>query len=197
MRFSRFSNLETLLFLFITLLGLVNNEVTVFYVIYLFWFQEFIRTVVDFVYLLIRKKTVKERFSFIKVSFGNFFILYIYLIFIVVLFGFMLNWGNQELLGKNVLILMFRNVYFNVNILLFLAEYVYFRSKRDSEGLQFYVFNRRHIILHISIIVGTFIQLAFTPNYTIDSTWKSVLVVLPFLLLKIFLDKRLKDDNSP
>lgn len=196
MRFSRFSNLETLVFLFITLLGLVNNEVTVFYVIYLFWFQEFIRTVVDFVYLLLRKKTFKEKISFVKVSSGNFFILYVYLIFIVVLFGFMLNWGDRELLGKNVLVLLFRNIYFNTNILLFLAEYVYFRSKANNTELQLYTFNRRHLVLHLSIIAGAFIQLAFIPNYNIDNKWGSVLVILPFLLLKIFLDKRLKDESS-
>lgn len=195
MRGNYFSRLETLVFLLITLLGVLNNEVTVFYIIYLFWFQEFIRTIVDFSYLLLQKKTLKEKFLFVKASSGNFFILYIYLIFIVLLFGFMLNWSNQELLGKNIFVLVFRNVYFNANILFFLAEYIYYRSKADNTGLQLHIFNRRHIILHISIIVGAFIQLAFIPNYNIDNTWGSILVVLPFLLLKIFLDTTLKGDN--
>lgn len=195
MRLRHFFSLETLIFLFITLLGVINNEVTVFYIIYLFWFQEFVRTVVDSMYLLNRRKKLREKMAFVKASSGNFFILYVYLIFIIVLFGLMLNWNNHELLGKNVLVLMFRNVYFNTNILLFLAEYAYFRSKTDNKELQLHIFNRRHIILHISIIVGAFIQLAFIPNYNIDNTWGSILVVLPFLLLKIFLDTNLKGNN--
>ncbi len=176
--------------LVITLLGITQGQVTVFYIIYLFWFQELIRTSVDFVYLFRQKKGIAEKFDCIKISFGSFFILFIYVVFIVLLFGFMLNWGNRELLGKNILVLVFRNWYFNINMLLFLAEYIYFRNKADNSSLQMPLFSRRHIILHISIILGALIQLAVVPHFHLENNpWSSALVILPFLLLKILLDK--------
>lgn len=173
----------------ITILGLFQSQVTVFYIVYLFWFQELIRTVVDFVYLFLKKKTISEKFDFIKSTFGSFFLLFIYLVFIVVLFGFMLNWNNRKLLNNNVLVLMFHNWYFNINILLFLAEYIYFRVKIKDSALQLYIFNRRHIVLHISIILGAFIQLAIAPNFNINNILTSALVIVPFLLLKTLLDE--------
>jgi hypothetical protein len=183
--------------LVITLLGITQGQVNVFYIIYLFWFQELIRTLVDFVYLIWEKKTIREKFDFIKISFGSFFILFIYVVFIVLLFGFMLNWGNRDLLGKNILVLMFRNWYFNANMLLFLAEYIYFRSKSDKTNLQMPLFSRRHIILHISIIIGGFMQLVVVPSFNLENNiWASALVIVPFLLLKIWIDKPEKVNNA-
>jgi hypothetical protein len=177
-------------------LGIVQGQVTVFYIIYLFWFQELIRTLVDFVYLIWKKKTIREKFDFIKISFGSFFILFIYVVFIVLLFGFMLNWGNRDLIGKNILVLMFRNWYFNANMLLFLAEYIYFRSRADNTDLQMPLFSRRHIILHISIILGAFVQLAIAPKLNLENQWVSALTILPFLVLKIWIDRPEKIKNA-
>lgn len=182
--------IDILTMLVITLLGIVQGQVTVFYIVYLFWFQELIRTLVDFVCLIQKKKTIPEKFDLIKISFGSFFILFIYVVFIVLLFGFMLNWGNRDLLGKNILVLMFRNGYFNANMLLFLAEYIYFRSRADNTDLQMPLFSRRHIILHISIILGGLMQLALVPRFNLENNlWASALVIMPFLLLKIWIDK--------
>lgn len=184
-----FQKTETLTFLLITLLGVVNEQVTVFYIIYLFWFQELIRTLVDFVVVFRQKKTIAEKWLFFKMSFGSFFILWIYFVFIVLLFGFMLNWKNSDLLGDNILVLVFRNWYFNINILLFMIEYIYFRSKSNNTGLELHPFNRRHIILHISIILGALVQLAIVPRLGIESKWVYALVILPFMLLKLWIDK--------
>jgi hypothetical protein len=188
--------IDILTMLAITLLGIIQGQVTVFYIIYLFWFQELIRTLVDFVYLIWKKKTIQEKFDFIKISFGSFFILFIYVVFIVLLFGFMLNWGNRDLIGKNILVLMFRNWYFNANMLLFLAEYIYFRSRADNTDLQMPLFSRRHIILHISIILGAFVQLAIAPKLNLENQWVSALTILPFLVLKIWIDRPEKIKNA-
>ena len=189
-RIKQFHLADILTMLIITLLGIAQGQVTVFYVIYLFWFQEFIRTLVDFVYLIWQKKTIREKFDFIKISFGSFFILFIYVVFIVVVFGFMLNWNNRELLGQNILVLMFRNWYFNINMFLFLGQYIYFRNQSNNSQLQMPLFSKRHIILHISIILGALMQLAIVPRLNIENrVWISALVILPFMLLKIFLDR--------
>lgn len=181
--------IDILTMLTISLLGIIQGQVTVFYIIYLFWFQELIRTLIDFITLFLQKKTIREKFDFIIISFGSFFILFIYFVFIVVLFGFMLNWENRNLLGENILVLAFRNWFFNINVVLFLIEYIYFRTQSDNRNLQLQVFNRRHIVLHISIILGAMIQLAIVPRFNIENIWASGLVILPFLLLKIWIDR--------
>lgn len=185
-----FRKIDTLTVLIIAVLGLYGGKVTVFYMVYLFWFQELIRTLIDFSYLFWRKKGIVQKLDFIKQSFGSFFILWIYVVFIVLLFGLMLNWGHQQLIADNMMILLFRNWYFNINLLLFFAEYTYFRSKADNTDLQLQIFNSRHIILHISIILGAMIQLAILPRLKVsDNQLVSILTVIPFLLLKFFMDK--------
>lgn len=180
---------DTLTVLVITSIGLLQNQVTVFYIVYLFWFQELIRTVVDFSLLVSKKQTIQEKWFFAKLSFSSFFILFVYFVFIVVLFGFMLNWRNSDLFISNVLVLFFKNWYFNINILLFLAEYIYFRTQTDNSNLQLQIFNRRHIILHVSIILGGVMFMVILPKLNITSEWISLAVIAPFLLLKIILDR--------
>jgi hypothetical protein len=185
----RLYTIDFVVTLVITIWGIVQNEVTVFYIVYLFWFQEFIRTVVDFVYLFLQQKRIREKLQFVQVAFGSFFVLFIYVVFILVLFGFMLNRDNGKLLGNNVLVLLFRNWFFNINLLFFSAEYIYLRANADNRNPEMVVFNRRHIILHISILLGAFIQLVIVPEYQFENRWESVLVISPFLLLKYFLDR--------
>jgi len=184
-----FPRTETITFLLITLLGVANGQVTVFYIVYLFWCQELVRTLVDFIVAARQKEGIAQKWLFLKVSFGSFFILWIYFVFIVLLFGFMLNWKSRDLLVDNISVLTFRNWYFNINMLLFLAEYIYFRFKSGNTGVELHLFNRRHIVLHISIILGAVVQLAVVPRLDIDNRQASALVILPFVLLKVLLDK--------
>lgn len=184
------NQIDILTIFVITLFAVYQGEVTVFYIVYLFWFQEWIRTVVDFLYLFWKKNTMGEKFAFIKQSFGSFFILYVYVVFILSLFGLMLNWGDSRLLGNNLRVFLFKNWYFNINIILFGAEYIYFRMNSDNRNLTLPLFSRRHIILHISIILGALIQLSILPRLNIrDSQWISTLIIVPFLLLKILLGR--------
>lgn len=180
---------EILTLLIITILGIIQGQVTVFYIIYLFWFQELIRTLVDLFHVVMQKKTAQDKINVLRLSIANFFLLFVYLVFIVVLFGFMLNWSDSERMGQNILVVIFRNWYFNLNILLFGLEYIYYRNQTDNSNLELQPFNRRHIILHISIILGAFMQMAIAPRLHIEGIWVSVITVAPFLLLKICIDK--------
>lgn len=190
-------NIELLTVLIITLLGIIQGQVTVFYIIYLFWFQELIRTIVDVIFLIQQKKKIGDKIESIQISFGSFFMLFIYFVFIVVLFGFMLNWSNSELLRQNMLVLLFRNWYFNINLLLFLTEYIVFRYNADNSRITLPLFSRRHIVLHISIIMGAIIQLVIIPNFNFkNNRWTFAIVILPFLLLKFFLDKEVYEKKN-
>jgi len=178
--------------LLITLVALFNKQVSVFYLIYFFWFQELLRTIISLCFALKYENTKNK-----PVSLGTSFImalfpLFVYLVFIVVLFGFMLNWGNLELLQLNFKTMLFRNLFFNINLILFAGEIIlyYYLNRKDlifSDNIQ--AFSSNHIILHISIILGALIQFFIVRKYenifTPENIWGSVLVVLPFLILKI------------
>ncbi|HNS41896.1 MAG TPA: DUF6498-containing protein [Taishania sp.] len=190
MKLLNFHRLELIYFLLFTLWGVANGQVTVFYLIYLFWFQELIRTIVDLFFIIKQQKTIAERWFSAKNSFGGFFILFIYFVFIVVLFGWMVNFKNSELLATNIGVFVFKNWYFNSTLILFFIEYLYFRTQVDNSNLKIEIFNKRHIILHISIIAGAIIQMILLPKLNIDNQWGNALVVLPFLLLKLFLNSQ-------
>lgn len=185
-----FQKLEKISFLLLTILGVVNGQVTVFYIVYLFWFQELLRTLVDFFIILRQRKSWSEKWLAAKQSFGGFLLLMGYAVFIILLFGLMLNWKNQALLGQNIIVFLLRNWYFNFTVIIFILEYIFYRLNTDNTALQILPFNRRQIILHVSIILGAIIQLMLIPRFQIQSNWGMALIILPFLLLKLFLDKR-------
>lgn len=188
----KFNRLDIVMTVFFTILGLINGQVSVFYIIYLFWFQELIRTFITFFFL---QKNTTTKFS-ISDFFGSLFMLFIYFIFIVVLFGFILNWGDFKLTALNMEVLLFRNMFFNVSILFFAIEFFLFLKTNPKEIRieDIGAFNVRHIILHISIIVGGLIQFFVVKKYpeifTPENLWGSVAVIAPFLLLRILFSPR-------
>lgn len=181
--------IETLTLLTITILGIINGQVTVFYVIYLFWFHELIRTIVDTYFIYKHKKISDQSKLQISEVFSGYFILFVYLIFIVALFGFMLNFKYNDLFTINIQVFLFRNWFFNINIILFAIEYIYYRKNTNNEVLSIKSFNPRHIILHVSIILGGIISMFLKNRLNLDISWVNTLTVIPFLLLKIFFYK--------
>ena len=179
-----------------TIFGLLKGEVTVFYIIYLFWFQEFVRTCVDLFFIVKQRKSDGEPGFTRNTMFGGFFLLFVYWVFIVVLFGFMLNFRDVEQFSTNVQVFVMKNWYFNLTLILFFVEYAMYRYFENKKDLEIQIFNRRHIILHISIILGALIQMVLLPKLDIENNWKNVAVVIPFLLLKIFLRAEISTKTS-
>lgn len=191
------SNLDLATTFIITLIGIYQGQVTAFYVVYLFWFQELIRTIIDFIFIIRSKDETLDKSVFFRNFFSSLFLMFIYLVFIVGLFGVMLNWGNIPAMRINVLTVIFRNMYFNLNILLFIGQYVYFKKIDNKTSSPIDVFNRRHILLHISIILGGFLQLSIVPRLKLDDTaWSSVLVIIPFMILKFVLERRFNREDK-
>jgi lipid-A-disaccharide synthase-like uncharacterized protein len=71
-----------------TLITIVDNQKSVSYIIYLFWFSKFLRTLLKIGFYLVKRDKV--------------FILFAYFIFIFIFFGIMPNWENTNLILINL-----------------------------------------------------------------------------------------------
>lgn len=177
----------------ITIIALFMGEVTVFYLVWLFWWQELIRTLFCF----IAAKKYQGHFPAIQNFLMSLFLLIFYSIFIFVFFGF-LTGVTDKLVEFNVKIFLFLNPFFNLNVLVFALQFAYFIYwNRNSIDFSDYAgFNRSHIILHVSIVLGVNIYFFVTKKYNSffseGSIWSSVITALPFLLLTWFISPNFK-----
>ena len=142
---------DLLLFTFITALAVVFGQTTIFYIIYFFWWTELIR-ILAVAFHRIGNKSRVENQEPISV-FGPLFMMAIYFVFIVVFFGIIANWGNEELTMVNMGILFFQNWFFNVNLIVLALEQFLFNGKHTS-SMGMGPFTPPILVLHISIILG-------------------------------------------
>ncbi len=182
-----------LIFVALVLLSLLNGETTVFYLIYFFWWNEFIRILVDYFLSRQNKNAQIELNTGSKIISEAFFLMGIYLVFIIVFFGFIANWNNRDLTMLNLKILFFQNWFFNINLLLVLGERIMIHKTEQEVKVHFGGFTPNMIVLHISIIVGSVLMFLIVKKYpdifTPDNFWGSVIIILPFLVLKKLIPK--------
>lgn len=169
-------------------MSVYDGKSTVFYIIYLFWWNEvlsiFLNAVFDKIY---RRPKQPNEFST-----GNptRMLLFIYWFFIIIIFGLIANWDSKEAMGTNFEIMFFKNIYFNLNLLFIITEISFFNIQyknslpaQASSGI-----TANMIILHISIILGAFLLFLVVKNFpnvfTPENTWASILIISPFLLLR-------------
>jgi len=183
-----FNTLDTLALLIFTLLAIYNNQVTIFYILYLFWWNEVLYSVIT--YCFKKRKKLEANLS------SKFFLMGIYFIFIVLFFGFIAHYKNYDLVAINFEILFFKNMYFNFNLLLFLLEIIWFYKTNPNEIEQatIHPFSTRAIILHISIILGAFMMMLVVPNFpnffTADNNWSAVAIIFPFIALRFLFQRK-------
>lgn len=185
---------DYLVFLLLTALSVWSGKSTVFYVIYFFWWNELIRILIDGIFFRKNKNAVLGSGKNASV-FSSVIQMGIYFVFIVVFFGFMANWNNQELILMNMSILFFQNIYFNINLVFVAIERVLLHRSQRPTRVSFGTFTPNMIILHISIIVGAalmfFVVRNFPETFTPSNLWGSVIIILPFLLLKVAIQFKL------
>lgn len=175
-------------------LCMLQGSTTMFYIIYLYWWHELIASSLDGIYYKIRRSGKTEP-DFGNPLGGRLFLLGIYFVFIVVFFGFMSNWGNDKFLKINILVLVFRDHIFTLNLLGILLNEWWLRHcnqlpQNDPQD----PFSGRMLVMHISIIFGAvlhfFVIKKFPLLFTQENLWGSVVVALPFLLLKTYMIRR-------
>ena len=179
---------DFLIFTVLTALSVGYGQTTVFYVIYFFWWSEFIRIIIKSIFQRFNKNNNSNQLE-AKLMFGSLFMMLIYLVFIIVFFGLIANWNNSEITLTNMKIMFFRNWFFNINLLFVLLEHIYINLNSNNTIAVFGQFTSNMLVLHISIILGGiimfFIVKPFPETFSPDNLWSSVLIILPFLLLKM------------
>ncbi|MDG4714341.1 hypothetical protein [Winogradskyella marincola] len=179
---------DFLIFTVLTALSVGYGQTTVFYVIYFFWWSEFIRIIIKSIFQRFNKNNNSNQLE-AKLMFGSLFMMLIYLVFIIVFFGLIANWNNSEITLTNMKIMFFRNWFFNINLLFVLLEHIYINLNSNNTIAVFGQFTSNMLVLHISIILGGiimfFIVKPFPETFSPDNLWCSVLIILPFLLLKM------------
>lgn len=187
--------MQSFITIILTALALYEGKTSVFYLLYLFWFLELVRTVINIIYRKWMTSKSELTFPTSKIA-GNFFFLGIYFIFIVILFGMVLQHENNEIILLNFQVLAFQNWYFNANALYFVASYIFklYRDRTSVEAIdsESGMLNISFILLHLSIILGALIW-AFLirpfPNYfTPENTLSMIIIASPFLILQLLLN---------
>jgi hypothetical protein len=184
---AKYRSWDFVIFTIITLASVLNNQTTIFYLIYFFWWNEVICTVIDSFFNKYNPNSSIDSTTK-KVGFNTFFLLGIYLVFIVVFFGFIANFENTSITTTNLGILAFQNWFFNANLLFVVVERVTLHLTNQPLQIYFGGFTPNMIVLHISIILGGllmfFVVKQFPEIFTPDNAWGSVIILLPFLVLK-------------
>lgn len=190
---------DFLIFTALTLLSILNGQTTVFYLIYFFWWNEWLRIIID---RILYKKNPNAKFTGDKRDsiFSSFFMMGIYFVFIVVFFGIITSYKNDAQMFVNVEVLFFQNWFFNINLLFVIAERIFLHKTEQPMEVSFGGFISHMIVLHISIVVGGCLLFFVVQNYpetfTPENLWGSVLVALPFLLLKMVAGKFSNNENN-
>ncbi len=189
------AKMQSFVTIIVTVFALYKESTSVFYLLYLFWFIEFLRTIINIIYRkwMTSKSDIKYKPSKI---FDNFFFLVLYFIFILILFGFVLQNENTKIIQLNFQVIAFQNWYFNFNLLFFVASYIFelYRNHTSVEEIdaESGMLNLSFITLHLSIIlcaiIWGFLIRPYPDYFTPENTLGMILIASPFLILQLLLN---------
>lgn len=185
------------------LFGLVQGNGSIFFIVYLFWLDELIRTVSLYIQSKIYYKRnpndndFKPTFSLIR---SRFFMLFIYAVFIVPVFGIFFNLfeKDSETLVTNVLILTFKNISFNICVLISIVREV-LTIRANSKLIKNYkpevqLMSTNIMTLHASILLGALFWALVNGkigSYKLDlGVLQPYAIGIPFFVIKLFFDIR-------
>lgn len=185
----KIQSLGVLVMFVLTITSIIYKQTTVFYIIYLFWFSEVLRTIID---LILSKKASAETEATPEAKLGispRFFLLGIYWVFIVVFFGLIANWSNDAAMKINFQVVLFQNIFFNLNLMFIVIERIIYHRMNSGLEPSYDAFTANMIVLHVSIVLGGmlifFLVLKYEQTFSPENLWGSVLIISPFLLLRM------------
>lgn len=172
----------------LTILAVANKNISVFYIIYLFWWDEVLKSVFDLFKYWSKKHQLINTSEFGHTLRGRFFFLFIYIVFIIVFFGFMIDWKNQDMIGLNFEVFMFMNPLFNFSLLSILLREIYLFRHPEESIKTHHLFSRGIITLHVSIILGILLWAFITLKLQYLENYAVVFAIIPFMLLKVLFE---------
>ena len=180
----------------LTVVAVATKKISVFYIIYLFWWDELLKSIFDILKYWFKKDKIKNIKEYASNTRGRFFFLMIYIVFIIVFFGFMIDFKNSDLMILNFEVFLFKNPLFNFTLLSFLLREIYLYKYDDSEIKPHHILSRGIITLHISIILGILIWAFITLKLQSLKAFATVFSIVPFLLFKIYFEVQEIKQNS-
>jgi hypothetical protein len=180
------------LILGLTLFAILTEVTTTFYLIYLFWWDEIFRSLTDLFTYIFRKDVFTQSETFLFRFKGRIFFLAIYFVFIIVLFGFVINANQYNLIALNFEVFFFQNIWFNFSLFsMLLREIIVFYQQPLHSREGYGIVSNGIITLHISIILGILLWFIFSYKFEIkdaSGNFYSVWAVIPFLVIKIIFE---------
>ena len=191
----RNSQLSIFLFAALTTYLVFTGKANMFFLIYIFWWDEFIKTIFGLFNRFFRKNQIENLISYSKLLKERFFMLFIYFIFIVVVFGFVLAFSAKNLEENYITfeILFFTNLGFNLSLLFIILREIFNYKMNDKtekiseNNLSFGAL----IVLHVSIILGILLWTLASGRFKIFDGFDEnadKFIILPFILIKFLFD---------
>ncbi|GFZ83010.1 hypothetical protein GCM10011531_12060 [Aquaticitalea lipolytica] len=172
----------------ITIMAIYSKQITVFYIIYLFWCDEFLKTIFDGFRYRFKKEQIQNPTNYILNIKNRFFMLLIYLVFIIVCFGLILDWNNTDLILGNFEVFFFKNTLFNISLITFLLREIYLYKNNQLILNSHHLLSSGIITLHISLILGIMLSFLIKKEFVVFENYAAVFAIIPFLLLKLYFE---------
>ena len=172
----------------ITIMAIYSKQITVFYIIYLFWCDEFLKTIFDGLRYRFKKEQIQNPTNYILNIKNRFFMLLIYLVFIIVCFGLILDWNNTDLILGNFEVFFFKNTLFNISLITFLLREIYLYKNNQLVLNSHHLLSSGIITLHISLILGIMLSFLIKKEFVVFEDYAAVFAIIPFLLLKLYFE---------
>ena len=172
----------------ITIMAIYSKQITVFYIIYLFWCDEFLKTIFDGLRYRFKKEQIQNPTNYILNIKNRFFMLLIYLVFIIVCFGLILDWNNTDLVLGNFEVFFFKNTLFNISLITFLLREIYLYKNNQLVLNSHHLLSGGIITLHISLILGIMLSFLIKKEFVVFENYAAVFAIIPFLLLKLYFE---------
>ena len=172
----------------ITIMAIYSKQITVFYIIYLFWCDEFLKTIFDGLRYRFKKEQIQNPTNYVLNIKNRFFMLLIYLVFIIVCFGLILDWNNTDLILGNFEVFFFKNTLFNISLITFLLREIYLYKNNQLILNSHHLLSSGIITLHISLILGIMLSFLIKKEFVVFEDYAAVFAIIPFLLLKLYFE---------
>lgn len=172
----------------LTIVSVVSNQTTVFYILYLFWCDEFIRTVFDRIKYHYKQNQIENPMEFLSNNKERFFMLFVYFVFITIVFGLVINWKNYDIVGANFTVFLFQNSFFNYTLITFILREAYLYRENNLALESKTLVSNGIIILHISLIFGILFWFLSTKKFHFFQEYATLISIIPFLVLKIIFE---------